>query len=50
MKEKAIQEAQRRADLTNTPQRIYYAYGVYHVVPHDAMFYGATIAVINPKN
>jgi hypothetical protein len=45
----ALKTAQRVANLQQVPQRVYYAYGLYHVTREDAMYYGGTVAVVHPR-
>jgi len=48
-KQNAIATAQRLADESRTSRRVYLAYGLYHIVPADAMYYGESVAVIAPR-
>lgn len=48
-KDAALKTAQRLADQSGTARRVYYAYGLYHVAPADAMYYGGTVAVLQPR-
>jgi hypothetical protein len=44
-----IAEAQRRADRSGSPQRVYYAYSSYGIKPAASNFAGQSIAVVDPQ-